>query len=64
MLFLIITIDKGDVLGFGKILPEIVGGSGLNRFFILHHSFYSEGGFSPRETFGLSFLSHYNWDRQ
>ena len=62
VLGVVVTVDEGDVLGFGKVLAEVVGGAGLDGFFILNHGLDGEGGFGTGEAFGFGFLSHDDGD--
>jgi len=43
---------------------EVVGGSGLNGLFILHHGFHGEGGFRAGEALGFGFFTHDDRDSE
>jgi len=57
-LVLVVSIDEGDLLSLGKVLAKVVGGSGLDGFFVLDHGFDGESGVGAREALGFGFLSH------
>ena len=62
MLFLILAIDKGDILRLGKILREVVGSTGLNRLLVLNHCFHREGALGSGEPFCFGLLPHDHGD--
>ncbi len=47
---------EGDVLGLREVLPEVVGGAGLDGLLVLHHRLHREGVDGAGEAFRLGFL--------
>ena len=52
----IVPPGKADVLGLGEVLPQEVGGSGLDGLAVLHHGFHRVGLFRAGEAFRLRFF--------
>ncbi len=62
--FLAVEIVELDAGRFGEFLAEEVGGSALERFAVLHHSFNGIGGHRAGEPLAGRFFAHDEWDRQ
>lgn len=57
VLAFVVAAGKGDVLGFGEVLAEEVGGAGLDGFAVLDHGFDGEGADGAGEAFVFGFFA-------
>ena len=58
----IISVQIGNVKGFGEVLSEVMGGAGLQSLPIVHQGFHGIGCGSAGKFFFFAFLAYDNWN--
>ena len=64
VLKLVVAPGKGDVIGAGELVAEVMGGSALQGLVVLHHAFHRVGGLGTGELFLIRLAAAHHRNRK